>query len=150
MTSSEVTSYQLPRWIRFLVFRYHNKVVQKQSMPKRNWCKSVNSQVHPRLYERFFLIIWNCTCYQRFVYRNIVSCCWSKSNVSLKKQSFESKNVTVISVLVQQYDCMIDSDVGTGDFSLVLETFTCVDTRTWDRTCLRVGPAEPSTLLKDN
>ena len=41
--------------------------------------------------------------------------------------------------------CAVDSVAGTGDFSLLLDIFTCVDTRTCDRTCLRAWTAFLST-----
>ena len=39
-----------------------------QSMPGRNWCKSINSRMHPYLRERFVLIIWDGMCDPRFAY----------------------------------------------------------------------------------
>ena len=54
-----------------------------QSMPGRNWYKSVNSHVHPCMHERLFLYIWNCTCDPRFVYpKCIVSCCFEACKMS--------------------------------------------------------------------
>ena len=45
--------------------------------------------------------------------------------------------VPTTKLLFGMYDCTFDSDVGMGDFSLVWGGYTCVDTRTCDRTCLR-------------
>ena len=84
------------------------------------------------LHERLLWIIWNCTCNPRFLFpRCKVSCCWTISNASFRmkqnKAELWKQKVTVTSVavtttkfLLGMCNCTINSDVDTGDFSLVL------------------------------
>jgi len=93
--------------------------IKRQSMPRRNWCTSVNLHVHPGLHKWLILILWNCTCDARFVYQQYkVSCCWSISNISswIKQDKAElpKQKVTVNSVTVAKKkflfgmcDCMV-------------------------------------------
>ena len=70
------------------------------------------------------------------------------SNVSFRikqdRAELLQQKVTLISVAVATANFLfgmcnytVDSDVGVGDFSLVLGICTCLDTRTCDRACLR-------------
>ena len=114
----------------------HSSVCQTlrfQPMRGRNRYKSGNSHVHPHLQERLLLIIYNCTCDPRFAYPKYrASCCCYTLNVSftIKEDTGElsKQNVTVtgVAVATMRFLCRrcnytVDSDVSTGDFSLVLD-----------------------------
>ena len=103
-------------------------IEQPQSMPEGNPRRSVNFHVHTCLHTRFFLLYGIARGIHDWRIRNtklLVAEPFQMSHSGGKriKQSYESKNVTVTRTkfLHGTCDCTVTSDVGMGDFSLVLE-----------------------------
>ena len=77
------------------------------------------------LHERLLLIIGNGTCDPNFVYLKYrVSCCYGMINVSFRiKQNVTDTSAAFATIwfLFGVCNCIVNSDVGTGNFSLVQE-----------------------------
>ena len=70
-----------------------------------------------------------------------------KAELRMQKVTVASAVVVTTKFLFGICDCTVDSDVGTGDFSLVLRISTCVPTRTCDRMRIRAWTVIDSFLV---
>ena len=97
---------------------------------------NVNSRVHPRLHEQWLLLIWSCTLDPKFdlSIRNtefLVAEACQMSHILQKriKQSYESKRLQSLVLQFRQRRSHLAY--------AIVRCCTSVDTRTYDRTCLR-------------
>jgi len=76
---------------------------------------------------------------QSFLLLKLVDCLvYNRTEFRKQKVTVYSVAVATTKLLLGMCDCTIGSDVGTGNFSLLLGMLQmCMDTRMYDRTCLR-------------
>ena len=99
-----------------------------QSMAERNWSStSVNSHVHPNLHLELHVRSKICLSAMQslFVIEAYLKFHFKENRI---KQSYDSKMWQTVGVVVAATkflfslcDCTVDSNVGTGDFSIMLE-----------------------------
>ena len=118
-------------------------------MPGRNWSTSVNSHVCLHLHERLLLLIRNCMCNPRFVYRQyrvslVEGCQMSHLGQNRVKQSYESKRWQSLVLQLRQRSSYLACAIARLIVMLPWVHFhscqgfcTCVDMHTCDHTCLQ-------------